>query len=239
MFIHGWWSGGWVWSEVAAQFASAGLRTHAIDLPGPETGKTDFSSHLNYALNAAREIGNPLLVGHSAGGLLAMKMCETMSPPACVAITPAAPAGVLPRPSLVLLRFVAAAVPSILLGRDFLPRSLLPEVALNRVPPRERAAILERMRPVSASQVRRVLPSLVRVAPGRMRSPLLVVGAGEDRLTPVAQTRAVARRYGADYREYPESGHFILREPGGRQMTSDVISWIVAGCGDGPRRRPQ
>lgn len=229
LFIHGWWSGAWIWSHVVGQFASAGFQTHALDLPGPETGKSCFADHLEYALNAAREIGNPILVGHSAGGLLAMKMCETLDPPACVAITPAAPAGVLPRPNVLLLRFLASALPSILFGRDFFPRALLPQIALNLVPPMEQAEVLARMRPVSASQVRMIIPSLVRVAPRRIRSPLLIVGAAADRLTPVSQTRAIVRRYGADYRECPDSGHFILVEKGWPKMTSDVISWIDRG----------
>lgn len=195
LFIHGWCSGAWIWSHVVGQFASAGFQTHALDLPGPETGKSCFADHLEYALNAAREIGNPILVGHSVGGLLAMKMCETLDPPACVAITPAAPAGVLPRPNVLLLRFLASALPSILFGRDFFPRALLPQIALNFVPPMEQAEVLARMRPVSASQVRIIIPSLVRVAPRRIRSPLLIVGAAADRLTPVSQTRAIVRRW--------------------------------------------
>jgi pimeloyl-ACP methyl ester carboxylesterase len=235
LFIHGWWSGAWVWSRFVDPFRSAGFRTHALDLPGPETGRSSFSDHLEDALEAARGIGDPVLVGHSAGGLLAMKMCETLDPPACVAITPAAPAGVLPRPSLLLSRFLAAALPSILLGRDYFPRRLLPQIALNMVPPAEQEAILARMRPVSASQVRLIVPSLIRVAPRRVRSPVLIVGAGKDRLTPVAQTRAIARRYGADYREYSDADHFILLEEGWSQMASDAISWIAQQL-DGPLR---
>jgi non-heme chloroperoxidase len=226
LFIHGWWSGAWVWSRFVDPFRSAGFRTHALDLPGPETGRSSFPDHLEHALEAARSIGDPVLIGHSAGGLLAMKMCETIGAPACVAITPAAPTGVLPRPNLLLLKFLSAALPSIMLGRDFFPKALLPQIALNAMPPAKQEAILARMRPVSASQVRVIVPSLISVATGRLRSPLLIVGAGKDRLTPVAQTRAIARRYGADYQEYSDSGHFILREAGWSQMASDAISWI-------------
>jgi len=57
------------------------------------------------------------------------------------------------------------------------------------------------MRPVSAAQVRTILPALVRIDPRKLRAPLLIIGAGQDRLTPPAQTQAIARRYDADYRE--------------------------------------
>ena len=226
LFIHGWWAADWVWSRVAEKFEAAGFRTHALTLPGPESDQSSFSGNLDYALDAARLIGNPILVGHSAGGLMAMKMTEIIEPPACIAITPAAPAGVLPCPSALLLRFLVAALPSILFGRDFLPRSVLRHIALNLLDPAEQDEVLESMRPVAASQVRLIIPSLIGVDRGRMHAPLLVVGASEDRLTPAAQTRAVARRYGAAYREYPGAAHFILREPAWLDMTSDLINWL-------------
>jgi hypothetical protein len=56
---------------------------------------------------------------------------------------------------------------------------------------------------IAASQVRRIVLSLIRAGRRRLRAPLLFGGAGDDRLTPPdLLTRAIARRYGADYREY-------------------------------------
>lgn len=226
LFIHGWWAADWVWARVAGRFEAAGFRTHALTLPGPGGGRDSFADNLDVALGAARSIGNPILVGHSAGGLMAMKMAESLSPPACIAITPAAPAGVLPRPNLLLLRFLAAAMPAILFGRDFFPRRLLGRIALNRLAPSDRRDVLDRMRPVSAAQVRVIVPSLIGVDRSRMDTPLLVVGASEDRLTPPAQTRAIARRYRAAYREYAGAGHFILCEATCDAMATGLIAWL-------------
>lgn len=234
LFIHGWWAAGWVWSRVADRFESAGFRTHALTLAGPETGRASFAENLEDALEVARSIGNPILVGHSVGGLLAMKMTETLTPPACIAITPASPAGIVPRPSVLLIHFLIAALPSILLGRTFLPHALLRRIDLNLLPAAEQDDVLAQMRPVSASQVRRIVPALVRLDRRQMRSRLLVVGAARDLLTPVAQTRAIARRYGADYREYADAAHYILREPAWSDMTSDLIAWIVETVPEAP-----
>lgn len=226
LFIHGWWAADWVWSEMVDLFEAAGFRTHTLTLPGPERNQSTFADNLHYALEVARSIGNPVLVGHSAGGLLAMKMNETMQPPACIAITPAAPMGVLPHPSTLLIRFFVAAVPSLVFGRDFFPSVQLRQIALNRLNPAQQDDALKRMRPVSASQVRRIVPSLIAVDRHCMRSPLLVVGGSEDRLTPAAQTEAIARRYGADYREYRNAGHYILLEPLCAEMAADLIEWL-------------
>lgn len=234
LFIHGWWAADWVWSRVKERFDAADYNTHTIDLPGPESERASFSDNLDWALEAARSIGNPILVGHSAGGLMAMKMAETIEPPACIAITPAAPAGVLPRPSPILIRFVLAALPSLLLGRDFFPRELLREIDLNLLDPAEQDETLEKMRPVSASQVRMILPALIGVDRRRLRAPLLVVGCAEDRLTPVAQTRAIARRYGAEYREYQNAAHYILREPAWSEMANDLVAWLNKAVPDEP-----
>lgn len=226
LFIHGWWASGWVWSRVAERFEAAGYTPHVLSLPGPESGRAGLSDHLDHATLAARAVGNPILVGHSVGGLIAMKMTERLAPPACIALTPAAPFGVLPRPSPILLRFALAALPSILLGRDFLPRALLRDIDLNVLERAEQDEVLAMMRPVAASQVRVVVPSLVRVDRRRMRAPLLVVGAAHDRLTPVAQTRAIARRYAADYLECPDAAHYLLRERGWSAMTDGVLGWL-------------
>ena len=220
------------------RFDAAGFKTHTVDLPGPDSAQARFADNLDHALAAARAIGNPILVGHSAGGLMAMKMAETLAPPACVAITPAAPAGVMPRPSPILMRFVLAALPSLLFGRDFLPREVLRRIDLNLLDPAEQDAALARMRPVSASQVRMILPALIGVDRRRLRAPLLVVGGARDRLTPAAQTRAIARRYGAEYREYPDAAHYILREPAWSAMTDDVIAWLDQTVPEGSAPSP-
>jgi pimeloyl-ACP methyl ester carboxylesterase len=157
---------------------------------------------------------------------MAMKMIAATQPPACIAITPAAPAGVLPRPSRLLLRFLLAAMPSIVFGRDFFPCALLREIALGSLDPPQQDDALKKMRPVPASQVRVIVPSLVGLDRQRLNSPLLIVGATEDRLTPVTQTRAIARRYGADYHEYPGASHYILLEKACSDMTLDMISWL-------------
>ena len=226
LFIHGWWAGSWVWSEVVERFEAAGFRTHALTLPGPESDRSTFSDNLDYATGVARSIGDPILVGHSAGGLMAMKMSETARPPACIAITPAAPAGMLPRASAGLVRFLVAALPSIVFGRDFFPRALLRKIALNSLDNAKQDGVLGKMRPVSASQVRMLVPSLISVNRQRMLSPLLIVGASEDRLTPVTQTRAIARRYGAEYREYPNAAHYILLDAVCPDLASDLIAWL-------------
>ncbi len=231
LLIHGWWAADWVWSRMAGQLDGSGFRTHAVTLPGPESTRHGFLDHLDHALAAARSIGNPILVGHSVGGLIAMKMSTVLDPPACIAITPAAPAGVLPRPNMLLVRFLFEAMPSLLLGRPFLPRDLLRRIDLNLLPPAEQDEVLAKMRPVSAAQVRKIMPAFVRVDPRKLHAPLLVIGAGRDRLTPPAQTRAIARRYDADYREYPDAAHYILREAGWSAMTTDVVSWIEAMAG--------
>jgi len=95
-----------------------------------------------------------------------MKMTESIEPPATIAITPAAPAGVLPRPSALSLRFLASALPTLLFGRDFLR-----EIDLNLLPPEEQDEVLKNMRPVSASQVRMIVPSLEQPAE-RLTGPI-------------------------------------------------------------------
>jgi pimeloyl-ACP methyl ester carboxylesterase len=62
--------------------------------------------------------------------------------------------------------------------------------------------------------------------------PTLVVGAAEDRITPVSIVRRVARRYPqATYREFPAHAHWVLGEPGWEQIATFCAEWLAEHAG--------
>ena len=85
-FVHGWWAGAWVWSRFEPVFRARGFQTTAIDLPlpapGRSVGRTSFPDHLAAVRRAADVLGGPVVVGHSAGGLLALRLAEERALPA-------------------------------------------------------------------------------------------------------------------------------------------------------------
>ncbi|MFC2968791.1 alpha/beta hydrolase [Acidimangrovimonas pyrenivorans] len=231
LFIHGWWSTGWVWSRFERAFRARGYRTRAVDLPyrieGTAPGRIGFGQLVDAAAAAAREMDNPVLVGHSAGGLIAQKLAEIGDPPACVCLGPAAPRGILAIATLDMLRLALRYAPAMLLSRTFLPGpDEMRRFSLNRLPEAEHAEVRAQMSPQSGRVALQMGLAGIPVDAARVTAPMLVIGAGQDRMTPPRVTRAIARRYGADYKEYPDNAHFMLREPGWETIAGDVMDWI-------------
>ena len=62
----------------------------------------------------------------------------------------------------------------------------------------------------------------------KVTCPVLVVGAAEDRITPVSVVRQVAEKYGgkATYKEFPGHAHWVVAEPGWEEIANYVEGWL-------------
>ena len=68
-----------------------------------------------------------------------------------------------------------------------------------------------------------------RVDAAAVTCPVLVVGAAEDRLTPVAVTRKIARKYAhvSTYREMTGHAHWVIGEAGWEDVAETVHQWLA------------
>jgi alpha-beta hydrolase superfamily lysophospholipase len=101
LFVHGMWEGAWLWKGYLDFFSSCGYTCYALNLrghdgskPATDIGKVSIHDYIADARTVAEELNNPVLIGHSMGGLLVQKLAELLEPPAIVAIAPAAPRGI-------------------------------------------------------------------------------------------------------------------------------------------------
>ncbi len=63
----------------------------------------------------------------------------------------------------------------------------------------------------------------------KVTGPMLIIGAGKDRITPVSISRKIAKKYeNADYKEYSNHAHWILHEPGWETVAEDIFKWLQA-----------
>ena len=60
----------------------------------------------------------------------------------------------------------------------------------------------------------------------RVRCPTLVVGASDDRITPAAVQRKIARKYGSQYLEAAGHGHMWIVEDGGEATFAQALGWM-------------
>ncbi len=154
LFVHGWWGGAWVWDLYREAFSALGYESTALNLSGAmgnqdlAIGKITMAVQLDELRRAVAEIGSPVLIGHSFGGLLIQKLLEEQDLPAAVLVCPAPPRGVFSLRSWSLFRTAVRYVPQMLRRREFQPSSRdMRYLNLNALSSDEQDYVLSRMVP--------------------------------------------------------------------------------------------
>ena len=246
VMIHGMWGGGWYWENYAKYFEARGyrcirptLRFHDMnpqEAPDPRLGTTSL---LDYVADLEKEIlelkETPILMGHSMGGLLAQILGSRGLARALVLLTTASPAGIIALKPSVIRSFW-----SMLMRWGFWKkpgRQKFEEASysmLHLLPMEERKKTFERFVYESgraASEIGFWLfdgRKAAAVDESKVTCPVLVVGAAEDRITPVSVVRHVAEKYGekATYKEFGGHAHWVVAEPGWEEIAKYVKEWL-------------
>jgi pimeloyl-ACP methyl ester carboxylesterase len=236
LFIHGMWEGAWLWENYLDVFTGQGYRCHALYLrghdparPDPKPGKLTIQRYIADVRAAAAELGNPILIGHSMGGLIVQKLAELTEPPAAVAIAPAAPRGIFALNTWALLRISVRHSPEIFGAQPLmLSQAEMNTLLLNRLAPAEQTRIYAKLVPESGRQTFDIAVAGLPVVAERVHCPLLVLGATDDQITPAKMVRKIARKYSASYREYRGHAHMLMIEQGWQEIARDVTEWLDA-----------
>lgn len=181
----------------------------------------------------------PVLFGHSMGGLVVQKVLERGAGRAGVLITPASPAGARSGGSLAQ----AFTFANILFGGK--PETKGHKIwrtgfnwgVLNRVPQAKHAGIYAGTVYDSGGVYQDIAypdrdeSKTAYIDESRITAPILVIGGGKDRATPIGDVRKVGEKYakiGGELKIYPDNAHWIVDEPGTDQVIADIASWLDA-----------
>jgi pimeloyl-ACP methyl ester carboxylesterase len=233
LFIHGLFTGAWAFERYQRLFAEHGFKSYALDLRGhgasrPVTsvGRVTMQEYVADALEVARTLGRPVVVGHSMGGLIGQKLAERDEALALVLLCSAPGAGIPAvggRLALHMLRYL----PAMLLSQPVVPRrSDVDALILNRVPVPEREAILRRFVPASGRAARELALGRTPVDSARVTCPVLSIAAGDDRMVPARIAYRIAKLYDAPHREFAAMGHMLVTEPGWEQPAGHILRWL-------------
>lgn len=254
LMIHGVGCTGSAWAVMADDLRRRGRRCETPTLaadrrvkhdPPPDLPSLSLRDYVEESAERARRLfqesgRQPVLVGHSMGGLIVQKLAEQGLGCAAVLLTPASPADARGKPSPAQLFTFAniafASRPETKAHKVWKPGFRWG--VLNRVPAARHDAIYaeavydsgrvyaDLARPVEQDPHRTAV-----VDESRIRIPMLVIGAGQDRTTPAAHVRLVADKYarvGADRLEYPDHAHWIVDEPGTDRVVAEISAWLDA-----------
>jgi pimeloyl-ACP methyl ester carboxylesterase len=178
-------------------------------------------------LETAKALGNPILIGHSLGGLIALKLAENQNPPAVVALSPAPPRGIFAVKSPAAILSFIRHLPRILFSRPILlGRDEAARLVMNGIPLQQQDALYARGLPQSGRLMFELTILGVPVDASKVRCPVLVVAGKDDRMTPSRIAKRIAEKYRADFREYTGHAHLLELEPGWKEIAHDIANWL-------------
>lgn len=251
LMIHGVGCGGDAWSVMAPLMQAKGWTPYTPTLypqfrvkenPTGQLSTLGLHDYVEAAKSEAlaieRSTGEePVLMGHSMGGLIVQKLAEQGVGKAAILVTPAQPVDCQVQDLRVLFTFANI----VLKGDPKLSYKVWKTGfrwgVLNQVAPERHDEIYASALYDSGlvyQQLGRPETDPHRVGVINERSitcPMLTIGAVQDRATVIQAVRKVAQKYarvGGDYREYDGAAHWIIDEPKTASVVADICEWLEA-----------
>lgn len=242
LFVHGAWHAAWCWDEhFMPYFAEQGYACYVLSLRGHGATPNDRPIRLtgvwhyvadvaHVADQIAAETGmRPAVIGHSMGGYVVQKYLETYQAPAGVLMASIPVSGILgfglrllgrhPWPflkaHLLLNPWHMIGTPALAHEAFFSPQ--LPMAEVNRH--------FARLQPESFRlELDAMLLNLPR--PQRVKAPILVMAAENDRVFTVAEAKKTAGAYGTTAVILPNMAHDMMLEPDWQHVANHILAWL-------------
>jgi alpha-beta hydrolase superfamily lysophospholipase len=249
LMIHGVGCTGEVWDVMAPGLKSLGwdCRTPTLfpeyrvkENPSGHLSTLSLNDYVQQASGWARDIiketgAQPVVIGHSMGGLIAQKLAEAGLVRAAVLVTPAQPVECQVIDLKVAFTFANVLVQGKVERPYKVWKTGFSWGVLNCVP-KDRHEAIYAGAVYDSGQVYQDIgkPDLdphrtCVVDEAAIGCPILTIGAVRDRATVIEAVRKVAAKYariGGDYREYANAAHWIIDEPSTPQVIADMGAWL-------------
>ena len=252
VFVHGLWLHAGSWDAWQEAFRAAGHETSAPGWPGD--GMTVEETRANPEAIAGHGLGEvvdhfagelaaleqPIVIGHSFGGLIAQILLGRNLAAAAVAIDPAPAKGVFYLPySALRVASVALRNPANRNRAVSLTREQFRYGFGNAISQGESDELYERWtiaspgKPLFEAAAANVMPgSSAKVdTKNAERGPLLITGGGHDHTVPRTISKQTLHLYNktaavTDYRDFPDRGHSLTIDAGWREVADSVLDWL-------------
>lgn len=238
LFVHGAFAGAWCWAEhFLSYFSRHGYAAHALSLRGHGNSEgrerlfwTSLQEYVDDVAQVVADLGSdPVMVGHSMGGMVIQKYLERASIPAAVFMASVPPEGLLSSSVWLALRNPLLFQELNLIqfcGPCFATLSGARRAIFSpEMPARQAARYFSRMQPESKRVVIDMswyaLPRLP-----RKRPPALVLGAEHDALVPPGDLAATARAFGTRPEVFLGMAHAMMLEAGWRAVADHILRWL-------------
>ncbi|CAM3765578.1 alpha/beta hydrolase [Occultella aeris] len=233
LLVHGAWHGPWCWEDLAERLGDLGNDVRTVELRGHDgrTGRIWHRIHdyVEDVRDAAAGCRPPLVVvGHSLGGLVAQKVVESERAAGLVLLAPTPVRGTLPAVGRLALRHPGALLRATLTLRMWpfvrthtLVRDLFFTARTDQWVVHDTWVRLR-----DESYLAFLQTIVLRPRPGRVRAPVLVLAAEEDRFFTLAEMERTAHAYGTRAVVVEGSGHDLMLDDGWQDVADGIDAWI-------------
>ena len=245
--IHGSWSSsrrmenyGRFFSEKGYTFLAVNLRGHAASRLVKDLGKVSIKEYIQDikdAIDYTRNNGtigwvDPIVIGHSMGGLIAQKIAEEIPLSALILLNSAPPQGVrLIRSADLFLAQLKYFFCYLLMNRKFKPtRKDAYRFIMNGMPLEARDQYYQEIAYESGLASKEIALGRIEVGAAEIHCPILIVGCGKDKIIHPAIAQDLYEKYDvnkkATVRIFKDFAHWIQLEPGWEQPAKEILQWL-------------
>ena len=218
LFVHGELSGSWLWERYLGYFAARGWEGHALNLRNHFWSQTadpttlSFDTYTEDVVATLERFGSGVVVvGHGMGGLLALKAAERMPISGLILLSSEMPRELRVPARPHELREIPDVYGKAMIGWETLPERLLRDERDLTLADVLRIHHLLGQKPHEAGAARRQMLAGVPIdRRGVQEIPCLVVGAGLDRIVPMAESERLAEWLDASYEPFAAHSHYGL-----------------------------
>ena len=239
LFVHGAWHAAWCWENFLPYFAQHGYAAYAVSLRGHGTseGRDQIRWHSaahDYVADVAQIIKTltnpPILVGHSMGGYVVQKYLEKHTAKAGVLLASIPVSGVFGfgcrysrrhpwtylKAHILMSPWHFVSTPKLMHDAFFSPDVSEEDIARH----------FARLQPASfRMELETLLFNLPR--PDKVKTPMLVLAAANDRVFSVKEQQATARAYGTKAEIFADMSHDMMLEPKWQNVADRILNWLL------------
>ena len=238
LFIHGMMHGAWCWDvHFLDYFAQHGFAAHAVNLRGHGNSEgrerlrwTRIADYVEDVANAVRQLpGPPILIGHSMGGFIIQKYLEEHDAPGAVLLSSPPPIGLLGTTFRIAWRRPFALVKANL-TLSLLPVIATPELAreafFSADCPDEQLRAYWRLMQDESYRALLDMVALDLPTAGKVKTPLLILGAERDNMISPREIEATARAYNTQAEIIPGVAHNSMLEQRWQSVAERILAWL-------------